>query len=162
MTMSDPLGDMLTRIRNGQRARQAVVAAPASKIRANVLEVLKREGYIRGFTREQVRPGIAELKIELKYVDGEPVIREISRVSKPGRRIYSKLIDLPRVYNGLGISILSTPRGRHVRQRGPRRQSRRRGAVPRVLRQFRSDVADRQEPGSDPERGRGASCPARR
>ena len=90
MTMSDPLGDMLTRIRNGQRARQAVVAAPASKIRANVLEVLKREGYIRGFTREQVRPGIAELKIELKYVDGEPVIREISRVSKPGRRIYSK------------------------------------------------------------------------
>ena len=77
MTMSDPLGDMLTRIRNGQRARQAVVAAPASKHRANVLEVLKREGYIRGYTREQVRPGISELKIELKYVDGEPVIREI-------------------------------------------------------------------------------------
>jgi large subunit ribosomal protein L6 len=111
MTMSDPLADMLTRIRNGQRARQAVVAAPASKFRANVLEVLKREGYIRGFTQEQVRPGISELKIELKYVDGEPVIREISRVSKPGRRIYSSLSDLPRVYNGLGISILSTPRG---------------------------------------------------
>jgi small subunit ribosomal protein S8 len=111
MTMSDPLADMLTRIRNGQRARQAVVAAPASKFRANVLDVLKREGYIRGFTQEQVRPGIAELKIELKYVDGEPVIREISRVSKPGRRIYSSLSDLPRVYNGLGISILSTPRG---------------------------------------------------
>ena len=111
MTMSDPLGDMLTRIRNGQRARQAVVAAPASKHRANVLEVLNREGYIRGYTREQVRPGVAELKIELKYVDGEPVIREISRVSKPGRRIYSRLVDLPRVYNGLGISILSTPRG---------------------------------------------------
>ena len=111
MTMSDPLGDMLTRIRNGQQAKMAVVAAPASKIRANVLEVLKREGYIRGFTREQVRPGIAELKIELKYVDGEPVIKEISRISKPGRRIYSKLADLPRVYNGLGIAILSTPRG---------------------------------------------------
>jgi small subunit ribosomal protein S8 len=111
MSMSDPLGDMLTRIRNGQRARQAVVASPASKIRANVLEVLQREGYIRGYTREDVRPGVAELKIELKYVDGEPVIREIARVSKPGRRIYSKIADLPRVYNGLGISILSTPHG---------------------------------------------------
>jgi small subunit ribosomal protein S8 len=111
MSMSDPLGDMLTRIRNGQRARQAVVAAPASGFRANVLEVLRREGYIRGFTHEQVRPGISELKIELKYVDGEPVIREISRISKPGRRIYSKVTDLPRVYNGLGIAILSTPRG---------------------------------------------------
>jgi len=111
MTMSDPIGDMLTRIRNGQQAHQAVVAAPASKMRANVLEVLKREGYIRGFSREQVRPGVAELKIELKYVDGEPVIREIARVSKPGRRIYSRLADLPRVYNGLGIAILSTPRG---------------------------------------------------
>src|SRR5205823_14364696 len=110
MTMSDPLGDMLTRIRNGQRARQAVVAAPASKMRANVLDVLKREGYIRGFSREQVRPGIAELKIELKYVDGEPVIREISWVSKPCRRIYSRLSDLPRVYNCLGFAILSTPR----------------------------------------------------
>jgi len=76
-----------------------------------VLEVLKREGYIRGYTHEHIRPGVSELKIELKYVDGEPVIREISRVSKPGRRIYSKLIDLPRVYNGLGISIVSTPRG---------------------------------------------------
>ena len=95
MSMSDPLGDMLTRIRNGQQARHAVVAAPASNLRANVLEVLKREGYIRGFTKEQVRP----------------VIREIARVSKPGRRVYSKLVDLPRVYNGLGISILSTPHG---------------------------------------------------
>ena len=111
MTMSDPLGDMLTRIRNGQRARQAVVASPASKIRENVLEVLKREGYIRGFTHEYVRPGVAELKIELKYVDGEPVIREIARISKPGRRIYSRIADLPRSYNGLGISVLSTPRG---------------------------------------------------
>jgi small subunit ribosomal protein S8 len=111
MSMSDPLGDMLTRIRNGQRARQAVVASPASKMRANVLEVLKREGYIRGFGREDLRPGVAELKIELKYVDGEPAIREIARVSKPGRRIYSHIADLPRSFNGLGIMILSTPRG---------------------------------------------------
>jgi small subunit ribosomal protein S8 len=111
MSMSDPLGDMLTRIRNGQHARQAVVESPASKMRANVLEVLRREGYIRGFTREDLRPGVAELKIELKYVDGEPVIREIARVSKPGRRIYSRIADLPRSYNGLGITILSTPRG---------------------------------------------------
>src|SRR5205814_9701829 len=106
-----PSRDITPRIRNAQRARQAVLATPASKIRANVLEGLRREGYIRGFSREAVRPGVSELKIELKYVDGEPVIREISRVSKPGRRIYSKLIDLPRVYSGLGISILSTPRG---------------------------------------------------
>ena len=111
MTMSDPLGDMLTRIRNGQHARQAVVASPASKMRANVLEVLKREGYIRGFSRHDLRPGVAELKIELKYVDGEPAIREIARVSKPGRRIYSRLADLPRSNNGLGSRILSTPRG---------------------------------------------------
>jgi small subunit ribosomal protein S8 len=111
MSMTDPLGDMLTRIRNAQRAHKSIVAAPASRARASVLEVLKREGYIRGFTREDVRPGVAEFKIELKYVDGEPVIREISRISKPGRRIYSKVTDLPRIYNGLGIAILSTPRG---------------------------------------------------
>ncbi len=111
MSMSDPLGDMLTRIRNGQQAHKPIIESPASKIRANVLEVLQREGYIRGFSRAEVRPGVAELKIELKYVDGEPVIREITRVSKPGRRVYSRIADLPRVYNGLGISILSTPRG---------------------------------------------------
>jgi small subunit ribosomal protein S8 len=111
MSMTDPLGDMLTRIRNAQRAHKPTVAAPASKIRANVLEVLQREGYIRGYTRADVRPGVTELNIELKYVDGEPVIREIARISKPGRRIYSKIADLPRVYNGLGIAILSTPRG---------------------------------------------------
>ena len=111
MSMSDPLGDMLTRIRNGQRARTGRRRSPASKLRANVLEVLKREGYIRGYSAEEVRPGVAELKIELKYHEGEPVIREITRVSKPGRRVYSKIADLPRVYNGLGISILSTPRG---------------------------------------------------
>jgi small subunit ribosomal protein S8 len=111
MSMTDPLGDLLTRIRNGQRAHHPMVQSPASKIRANVLEVLQREGYIRGYSREEVRPGVAELKIELKYVDGEPVIREITRVSKPGRRIYSRIADLPRIYNGLGIAILSTPRG---------------------------------------------------
>ena len=111
MSMTDPLGDLLTRIRNGQRAHKNMVQSPASKIRANVLEVLQREGYIRGYTREEVRPGVAELKIELKYVDGEPVIREITRISKPGRRIYSRIADLPRIYNGLGIAILSTPRG---------------------------------------------------
>jgi len=109
--MTDPLADMLTRIRNGQAARKTVVQSPSSKIRANVLEVLQREGYIRGYTREEVRPGVAELKIELKYLDGEPVIREITRISKPGRRIYSRVADLPNVYNGLGISILSTPKG---------------------------------------------------
>ncbi len=109
--MTDPLGDLLTRIRNAQQARKATVQSPASKIRANVLEVLQREGYIRGYSREEVRPGVAELTIELKYVDGEPVIREITRVSKPGRRVYSRIADLPRVYNGLGISILSTPKG---------------------------------------------------
>jgi small subunit ribosomal protein S8 len=111
MSLSDPLGDMLTRIRNAQRSRQSVCMSPASKLRANVLDVLKREGYIRGFSAEQVRPGIAQLRIELKYNEGEPVIKEITRVSKPGRRVYSKIRELPRVYAGLGISILSTPRG---------------------------------------------------
>lgn len=111
MSMSDPLGDMLTRIRNAQRARLSVCTAPASNLRANVLDVLKREGYIRGFAAEQVRPGVSNLRIELKYNEGEPVIKEITRVSRPGRRVYSKIKELPRVYAGLGISILSTPRG---------------------------------------------------
>ncbi|NQU71268.1 MAG: 30S ribosomal protein S8 [Rhodospirillales bacterium] len=111
MSMSDPLGDMLTRIRNGQRASKSDVLSPASKLRGNVLEVLKREGYIRGFRQAEISQGISEIKIELKYHDGAPVIREIRRVSKPGRRVYSKIKDLPSVYNGLGISILSTPQG---------------------------------------------------
>jgi small subunit ribosomal protein S8 len=111
VALSDPIGDTLTRIRNGQRARKNAVTAPASKLRENLLDVLQREGYIRGFERYNVRPGIDELRIELKYNEGEPVISKITRVSKPGRRIYSKIKDLPRVYNGLGISILSTPRG---------------------------------------------------
>ncbi len=111
MSMSDPLGDMLTRIRNGQKSRRSMVRAPASKLRFNVLDVLKREGYIRDFRNLEIRPGVAEIEIELKYADGEPVIREISRISKPGRRVYSKIKDLPRYYNGLGVMILSTPRG---------------------------------------------------
>jgi len=111
MSMSDPLGDMLTRIRNAQRARHTVCVAPGSKLRANVLEVLRREGFIRGFSTETPRPGVSQLRIELKYNEGEPVIKEIHRVSKPGRRVYSKIKELPRVYAGLGVSILSTPRG---------------------------------------------------
>lgn len=111
MALSDPLGDMLTRIRNGQRAKMSTVSSPASKLRTNVLEVLKREGYIRGYSTDEVKPGITNLKIELKYNEGEPVIKQIDRVSTPGRRVYSKIADLPRVFNGLGISILSTPRG---------------------------------------------------
>ncbi|HJO69378.1 MAG TPA: 30S ribosomal protein S8 [Rhodospirillales bacterium] len=111
MSMSDPLSDMLTRIRNGQRAHKETVVAPASRLHSNVLDVLKREGYIRGFSQYEVRSGINEVRIELKYFEGDPVIREIDRVSKPGRRVYSKIKDLERVYSGLGISILSTPRG---------------------------------------------------
>lgn len=111
MVMTDPLGDLLTRIRNGQRAELDVVSSPASKLRANVLEVLKREGYIRDYSAAKDEKGFNTLNVELKYFDGTPVIRDIKRVSKPGRRVYSKIKDLPKVYNGLGISILSTPRG---------------------------------------------------
>ncbi len=111
MSMSDPLGDMLTRIRNGQMAGKHTITSPASKLRANVLEVLKREGYIRGWERENLRKGVDELKIELKYYDGRPVIQEVARVSTPGRRVYSKIRELPKVYQGLGIAVLSTPRG---------------------------------------------------
>lgn len=111
MAMSDPLGDMLTRIRNAQRTGKSKVRAPASKLRASVLEVLKREGYIRDYRTEEVGRGISEVEIELKYNEGAPVIQEIARVSRPGRRVYSKIKELPRFYNGLGITILSTPRG---------------------------------------------------
>ena len=111
MAMSDPLGDMLTRIRNGQMAAKSAIKAPASKLLANVLEVLRREGYIRGFETVDLGGGKTELSIELKYHNGEPVIRELRRVSKPGRRIYKGVNDLPSVYNGLGIAIVSTPRG---------------------------------------------------
>lgn len=111
MSLSDPLGDLLTRIRNGQRAGKSIVEAPASRLHANVLDVLRREGFIRAYSESEVRPGVKTIRVELKYHDGRPVIRRIDRVSTPGRRVYSKIKDLPRVYNGLGISILSTPRG---------------------------------------------------
>jgi len=111
MSMTDPLGDMLARIRNGQRANKSVVTSPASNLRLNVLDVLKREGYIRGYSKSDLRPGVSELSIELKYHEGKPVITKIARVSTPGRRVYSKINDLPRIANGLGITILSTPRG---------------------------------------------------
>jgi small subunit ribosomal protein S8 len=111
MSMTDPLGDMLTRIRNGQRARKNQVLSPASKLRVNVLDVLKREGFIRSYEPYEVRPGISEIRIELKYHEGDPVIRQIKRVSTPGQRVYSKIKDLHQHFNGLGISILSTPRG---------------------------------------------------
>ena len=111
MSMSDTLGDMLTRIRNGQTTNKKVVDAPASRFRKNVLEVLKREGFIRDFEEKEVKPGINFFEIELKYYNGKPVITEIKRVSKPGRRVYSSIKNLQKTYNGLGISILSTPRG---------------------------------------------------
>ena len=111
MSMSDTLGDMLTRIRNGQTTNKKVVDAPASRFRKNVLEVLKREGFIRNFEEKEMRPGINFFEIELKYYNGRPVISEIKRVSKPGRRVYSSIKNLQKTYNGLGISILSTPRG---------------------------------------------------
>lgn len=111
MSMTDPLGDMLTRIRNGQRANKTSVVSPASRLRANVLDVLQREGYIRGYSKQDVRPGVSELTIELKYFEGKPVIKTVQRVSTPGRRVYSGVNEIPRVANGLGICILSTPRG---------------------------------------------------
>jgi small subunit ribosomal protein S8 len=110
MALTDPLGDMLTRIRNGQQARKDSVTSPASKLRARVLEVLAREGYIRGYKEEAMGPAKG-LRIELKYFEGQPAIRHVARVSKPGRRVYSGAKDLPRVRNGLGITIISTPRG---------------------------------------------------
>jgi small subunit ribosomal protein S8 len=108
---TDPLGDMLTRIRNGQMARMAKVACPSSKLRKNVLEALQREGYIRGFSEVQQGGAQAELEIELKYFEDAPAIRKIERVSKPGRRVYAGIKGLGKVFNGLGVSILSTPRG---------------------------------------------------
>ena len=110
MLMNDPLGDMLTRIRNAQMRKRPTVATPASTLRARVLDVLQAEGYIRGYS-EVALNGKAEYQIELKYSDGQPVIKEIQRVSKPGRRVYSSVKSIPRVADGLGVSILSTPKG---------------------------------------------------
>ena len=110
MAITDPLGDLLTRIRNGQRARKDSVLSPASKLRTRVLDVLQREGYIRGYSDEVLNehPGI---RIALKYFEGQPAIQHVARVSKPGRRVYSGSKELPVVRNGLGITIVSTPKG---------------------------------------------------
>ena len=110
MAVTDPLGDLLTRIRNGQRAKKDSVLTLASKLRVRVLDVLQREGYIRGYSEEQMGPA-AGLRIELKYFEDQPAIKHVARVSKPGRRVYSGSQELPRVMNGLGITIVSTPRG---------------------------------------------------
>jgi len=111
MTMTDPLGDMLTRIRNAQLRKKAKVTTPNSRLRQLVLDVLQAEGYIRGYSTVDYDGGRSELEIELKYYDGEPVIRDIERISKPGRRVYASVKNIPRVANGLGVSILSTPKG---------------------------------------------------
>ncbi len=111
MPMNDPLGDMLTRIRNAQMRRRPKVSTPASKLRERVLDVLAEEGFIRGYARVEQKGGTPEFEIELKYYNGQPAIREIERVSKPGRRVYSPVKDLPTVANGLGVAILSTPKG---------------------------------------------------
>jgi small subunit ribosomal protein S8 len=111
MSMNDPLGDMLTRIRNAQLRGKSTVATPASKLRAWVLDVLQGEGYIRGYEKKTTDNGQGELVISLKYFEGEPVIREIKRVSKPGRRVYMGVKAIPSVRNGLGLSIVSTPKG---------------------------------------------------
>ena len=111
MSINDPLGDMLTRIRNAQERRRPKVSTPASNLRARVLDVLAEEGYIRGYTRVEQKGVLPEFEIELKYNNGQPAIREIERISKPGRRVYSPVKDLPTVANGLGVSIVSTPKG---------------------------------------------------
>ena len=109
--MNDPLGDMLTRIRNAQLRRRPKVVSPASNLRVRVLDVLAEEGYIRGYTRVDHNNGKSDLEIELKYSNGQPAIREITRVSTPGRRVYRPVADLRAVANGLGVAILSTPKG---------------------------------------------------
>lgn len=111
MSMIDPLGDMLTRIRNAQMRKKGKVSTPGSRLRGRVLDVLQSEGYIRGYSTTELGNGRTEFDIELKYFDGTPVIRKIERVSKPGRRVYSAVDAMPRVANGLGITILSTPKG---------------------------------------------------
>jgi small subunit ribosomal protein S8 len=111
MALNDPLGDMIARIHNAQMRNKSKVSSPASRLRESVLEVLKSEGYIRGYAAVEHANGFNELEIELKYFDGAPVIREIARVSKPGRRVYASVKNLPRINNGLGVAIVSTPKG---------------------------------------------------
>ena len=110
MSMNDPLGDLLSRIRNAQMRNKGTVSSPNSRLRESVLEVLKTEGYIRGYAVVE-QEGRSEIEIELKYFEGAPVIREIERVSKPGRRVYTSVRNLPRINNGLGVAIVSTPKG---------------------------------------------------
>jgi small subunit ribosomal protein S8 len=111
MMMNDPIGDMLTRIRNAQMRGKSTVKTPASKLRAWVLDVLASEGYIRGYEKAESENGQGEITISLKYYEGTPVIRELKRVSKPGRRVYMSVKEIPVVRNGLGVSIVSTPKG---------------------------------------------------
>lgn len=111
MSVNDPIGDLITRIRNAQMRRKEKTSTPGSRLRASVLDVLRNEGYIRGYTATDQGNGRSEFEIELKYFDGVPVIREIARVSKPGRRVYASVKNLPRVANGLGIAVVSTPQG---------------------------------------------------
>lgn len=111
MSVNDPIGDLITRIRNAQMRRKEKTSTPGSRLRASVLDVLRDEGYIRGYTATDQGNGRSEFQIELKYFDGAPVIREIARVSKPGRRVYASVKNLPRVANGLGIAVVSTPQG---------------------------------------------------
>jgi small subunit ribosomal protein S8 len=111
MALTDPIGDMLTRIRNAQMRRRDTVATPASTLRGRVLDVLKSEGFIRGYSEQKSESGLPEFEIELKYSDNTPVIRTIERVSRPGRRVYASVKNIPQVANGLGVSILSTPKG---------------------------------------------------
>ncbi|MCX7313578.1 MAG: 30S ribosomal protein S8 [Hyphomicrobiales bacterium] len=111
MVMNDPIGDLIARINNAQMRKKPKVSTPGSRLRVSVLEVLQSEGYIRGYSKVDHSDGRSELEIELKYFDGEPVIREMSRVSKPGRRVYVAVRNLPRINNGLGVAILSTPKG---------------------------------------------------
>ncbi|WP_454916934.1 30S ribosomal protein S8 [Xanthobacter sediminis] len=111
MSVNDPIGDLITRIRNAQMRRKEKTSSPGSRLRASVLDVLRDEGFIRGYTATDQGNGRSEFEIELKYFDGAPVIREIARVSKPGRRVYASVKNLPRVANGLGIAVVSTPQG---------------------------------------------------
>ena len=109
--MNDPIGDMLTRIRNAQMRGKSSVSTPASKLRAWVLDVLADEGYIRGYEKTSSTDGHGAIEISLKYFDGVPVIKELKRISKPGRRVYLGVKDIPQVRQGLGVSIVSTPQG---------------------------------------------------
>ncbi|PQM56242.1 MAG: 30S ribosomal protein S8 [Rhodobacteraceae bacterium] len=109
--MNDPIGDLLARIRNAQMRNRAAVMTPASKLRSWILDVLKSEGFIRGYQAIQDDEGKNNLQIDLKYFDGEPVIKELKRISTPGRRVYTGVKDIPRVRQGLGIAIISTPKG---------------------------------------------------